>query len=37
MFPNYPLSVAVGALLPVLFSIALPQITKANTARWGFI
>lgn len=33
MSPHYPLSVAVAALLPVLFSIVLPQITKANTAR----
>jgi dienelactone hydrolase len=33
MFPHYPLSVAVAALLPVFFSIVLPQITKADTAR----
>ena len=33
MFPHYPLSVAVPVLLSVLFSIVLPQITNAETAR----
>ena len=33
MFPHYPLSVALAVLLSVFFSIVLPQITNADTAR----
>ena len=33
MFPHYPLSVAVAVLLSLFFSIVLPQITNAETAR----
>jgi dienelactone hydrolase len=33
MFPHYPLSVALAVLLSVLFSIVLPQLTNADTAR----
>jgi len=33
MFPHYSLSVALAVLLSVFFSIVLPQITSADTAR----
>ena len=33
MFPHDPLSIAVAVALSVLFSIVLPQITNADTAR----